>query len=412
MNMKTSEARIKEMILVLAEFNDTEGEGVSRFSYGENDRKARAYLITICEELGLSVRTDGAGNVFARLEGRDPDALPVMTGSHIDSVKNGGRFDGIAGSAASLEAVRVMVEEGYQPKHSIEIVFFAEEEGSNFQVPVLGSKLLVGKLDVSDLKKIKNRDGVSAYDVMKRAGLEPDRIAEDVIKPGSLKAMIELHIEQSVRLDVEKKPIGIVIGIAGLNWLKVTLKGCTNHAGATPMDLRQDPMVAASKIIAEVPDMARSVSGTAVATVGNIEMKPNIPNAIPGEVTFVADVRDITDEGIAGVVEKIREAAKKYAAEEDLILKTEIVATTVPIKVKDYMVDTMSRCAEDARLDYTLMPSGAIHDSNYMAEVTDIGMIFVPSVDGRSHVADEFTRWSDIKAGADLLLKTLMEITS
>ncbi|MGI6257511.1 MAG: Zn-dependent hydrolase [Anaerovoracaceae bacterium] len=410
--METREDRLREMIETLADLTDTPGEGVNRFSYGENDKKAREYLTSICRKLGLSVRTDGGGNVFARLEGSLPQAPPVMTGSHIDSVKNGGRFDGIVGSVAALEAVRVMVEHDHRPKHPIDVVFFAEEEGSNFQVPVLGSKLLVGKLGISDLKGIKNHQGETAYEVMKKAGIEPDRITGDVIKPDQVKAMIELHIEQSVRLDVEKKPIGIVIGIAGLNWLKVTLKGCTNHAGATPMGLRQDPMVGAAKIISEIPKIAGSVSDTAVATVGNLEVAPNIPNAIPGEVTFVVDVRDITEEGIAGVVGKIGEATEKYARQEKLTWETEIIATTVPIKVEDYMVDMMTGCATEADLEYLLMPSGAIHDSNYIAEVTDVGMIFVPSVDGRSHVKDEFTKWSDIKAGADLLLKTLMEIAS
>lgn len=409
--METRQDRLREMIETLAGFNDTPGEGVTRFSYSENDRKAQDYLTSICRELGLEVRIDGAGNMFARLEGSMPDAPPVMTGSHIDSVKNGGRFDGVVGSVAALEAVCVMVENGYKPKHPIDVVFFAEEEGSNFQVPVLGSKMLVGKLTVADLKKMKDHEGDTAYDVMKKAGLNPDKMEEDVLKPGMVKAMIELHIEQSLRLCSEKRTIGIVNGIAGLNWLKVIIKGCTNHAGATPMDLRQDPMATAAKVISTIPKIAGSISPTGVATVGHMEVKPNIPNAIPGEVTFIVDVRDITQEGIFRIVEKIKAEAERCAKEDGTAWEGEIVATTVPIKIKDELVDVMSKCAISGGLDYLLMPSGAIHDSNYIAEVTDVGMIFVPSVGGRSHVDEEFTEWQDIKAGADLLLKTLMGIT-
>ncbi len=410
--METSEHRLKQMILDLAEWNDTPGEGISRFSYGEKDAKARKYLIDICEELGLKVRVDAVGNIFARLEGTNPKALPVMTGSHIDSVKNGGRFDGIVGSVAALEAARVMVESGYQPKHPIDVVFFAEEEGSNFSAPVFGSKLLVGKLTLQDLKRVTNHEGITAYEMMKDAGLKPDNLAEDVIRPGTVKAMIELHIEQSTRLFSEKQTIGIVNGIAGLNWLKVTLKGNTNHAGATPMSLRQDPMEAAAKIISQIPDFARSTSDTAVATVGKIEMKPNIPNAIPGEVVFVVDVRDVTKEGVASMADKIRAAVEKHSKENAVTWDMETVATTEPIEIKQYMVDTMAKCADGLQADYIFMPSGAVHDSNYIAEVTDIGMIFVPSVEGRSHVKEEFTEWSDIKVGADLLLRTLVEISS
>ena len=302
--MQSNRDRIKEMIEHISTFNDADpGEGISRFSYSENDAKARKYLIDICEDIGLKVRVDAVGNVFARLVGTDESLPVVMSGSHIDSVKNGGRFDGLVGSIGALEAVRVMVEEGYQPKNSIDIVFFAEEEGSNFQVPVMGSKLLTGKLTVDDIKKSK-QTGITAYDMIKNAGYDPDNMPNDVIAPGTVKNMIELHIEQSVRLDKEGHTIGIISGIAGLNWITITLEGVQNHAGATPMFLRQDPMVAASKIIAEIDGIAKAINDTIVATVGYIEVTPNIPNAIPNGVKFVVDVRDIQQETIQQCVDE------------------------------------------------------------------------------------------------------------
>lgn len=409
--MKVNRRRIQENIEALCNFNDTPGNGITRFSYSENDLKARKYLMTFFEEMGLKVRTDSIGNIFARYEGNCPDLPVVMTGSHIDSVKNGGRFDGIVGVIGAIEAVRVMYENNYKPSHSIEIAIFAEEEGSNFQVPVLGSKVLVGKLNIDDIKTIKNTRGQSAYDLIKAAGFTPDKIDRDLLKKGDIKAMIELHIEQSVRLEKEGYTIGIVEGIAGLQWLKISLIGCSNHAGATPMHLRNDPMAAAGQIIAEVKNIAKSISNSTVATVGNIEVVPNIPNAIPEQITFTVDIRDINQEGIDGVVKQIKSITAKYALENAVEYNISKIASTEIIKIQRYLIDIMEKNAKQQNLNYILMPSGAVHDSNYMAEITDVGMIFIPSKDGRSHVKEEFSSWEDIEAGTDLLLATLVDLS-
>ena len=205
--------------------------------------------------------------------------------------------------------------------------------------------------------------------------------------------------------------IGIISGIAGLNWITITLEGVQNHAGATPMFLRQDPMVAASKIIAEIDGIAKAINDTIVATVGYIEVTPNIPNAIPNGVKFVVDVRDIQQETIQQCVDEIKAVTEKYAKENDVKFTVEKTASSEAIKIQDYIKEVMVEQAEKLDLDYVLMPSGAVHDSNYMAEVTDVAMIFVPSVDGRSHVNEEYTDWDDIKAGVDLLLNTLVAIS-
>lgn len=410
--METNQERLREIIEEIALHNDTPEDGVSRFSYGKKDAEVREYLMEICRDIGLAVRVDGAGNIFARMQGTKPELPIVLSGSHIDSVKNGGRFDGLVGCIGALEAVRVMKENGYQPQNSIDVAFFAEEEGSNFQVPVMGSKLITGKLSVEDIKKTYNAEGQSAYEVIKNAGFDPDQIPHQLLKKGDIKAMIELHIEQSVLLDAEKHTIGIVSGIAGLKWIKVTLKGKTNHAGATPMHIRKDPMVAAGRIIGEIDQIASSVNNTAVATVGNLEVQPNIPNAIPGIVTFIVDVRDVDNFGIDEIIKRIHEITEKHARDNEVTFEIEGIASSTPIKIPQYLKEAMEVCAKELELDYIMMPSGAVHDSNYIAEVTDVGMIFVPSKDGRSHVRDEFTDWKDIKAGADLLLRTLMRLTS
>jgi allantoate deiminase len=410
--METSKERLQKLIEDLAKINSVAGPGISRFTYSQDDLKARDYLLTICEELGLQVRVDAVGNIFARLAGQDPSLPPVLSGSHIDSVKSGGAFDGIVGSVGALECVRVMQENQYLPKCPIEVVFFAEEEGSNFQVPVMGSKVLVGKLSRKDLQSMFNAEGISAYDLAKNAGFNPDNIPHDVLKKGDIKAMVELHIEQSVRLDEEHHPVGIVNGIAGLKWYKITFQGKQNHAGATPMHLRQDPMCAAAACIAQVKDMAQSTKATAVATVGHIEVVPNIPNAIPGEVSFTVDIRDITESGIDAVAAKLLAAAAAAAQANGCSYSADRIATSEVIEIKPYMLAAMEESAKELKLDYILMPSGAVHDANYMAAITDVGMIFVPSIDGRSHVPEERTEFDHIKVGADLLLHTLIKLSS
>lgn len=410
--METSLQNLKEIIEKLSSFNSTPGNGITRFSYNEEDNKARAYIIELCKSMGLTIRIDSVGNIFARLEGSNPLLPPIMTGSHIDSVLNGGCYDGVVGVAGALEAVRTMIENGYKPTTSVEVVIFSEEEGSNFQVPVMGSKVLVGKLSVDDLKNFKSGSGVSAYDMIKTAGYNPDCAGNDVLKKGMVKAMLELHIEQSVRLDKEKHTIGIIQGIAGLNWYKVVINGVSNHAGATPMHLRNDPMVTAAQIIAKVKDIAKKASNTAVATVGKVEVLPNIPNAIPAQVSFTVDMRDITQNGIDCMAAELKEISKKVSEENGVSCKIEKIATSLPIKIPPYLIEIMKKNAEDLGLDYILMPSGAVHDSNYMAEITDVGMLFVPSINGRSHVPEEYTDYESIKAGADLLLAVIKSLAS
>lgn len=408
--METNFSRIKETITDMSKFN-SQGPGISRFSYSSDDLKARKYLLDICESIGLKVRVDAVGNIFARYEGQQPELEPVVSGSHIDSVKSGGMFDGIVGSIGALECARVMRENGYIPKRPYEVVFYAEEEGSNFQVPVMGSKILTGKLGLDDLYKMKTLDGETAYDTIKKAGFNPDNIPDDVIEKGRIKASVELHIEQSVRLELEHHTIGIIEGIAGCQWYRVTFKGKQNHAGATPMHLRQDPMCAASECISQVKDMAKETTSTAVATVGFIEAKPNIPNAIPAEVSFTVDIRDISNKSMDDIAAKLKAAADKAAENNGCEVVCECGATSKAIEIKDYMKNIMREEADKLGLDYIFMPSGAVHDSNYMAEITDVGMIFVPSIDGRSHVPEEKTDFDDIKAGADLLLNTILKLT-
>jgi hydantoinase/carbamoylase family amidase len=410
MQMQTDMNRIRSFIEKMAGFTDTPGEGVTRLSYGTQDLRAREYIIGLCEEVGLKVRTDSVGNIFARLEGKNPSLPVVMTGSHIDSVKNGGKFDGIVGCACGLEVARVMIESDHQPLHPIELVFFAEEEGSNFELSLMGSKTLIGKIDVNDLKQLKTSDGETAHDLILKAGFSLKDLAKDVLKKGDVKAYLEVHIEQSVRLDTEGHTLGIVPAIAGVKWFEVIFKGQAGHSGATPMRLRRDAMAAASDVISQTKHMARKVSETTVSTVGRVEIDPNVPNIIPGQVRFIVDIRDIKQSGIDHVVDELEKVVKLAADENDVDYSMKLISNIPPIELSLYLTEILENNAKKLGLDYIHMPSGALHDCGSMAEICDAAMIFVPSIGGHSHVPQENTKYEDIKTAADLLLMTILQL--
>ncbi len=409
--METSLERIRKDIEALSHFNATPGCGVTRFSYSKEDRQARDYLLEQFKSLDLDVSIDGVGNIRARYLGKDSDAPIVMTGSHIDTVLNGGKFDGVAGVVGALEIVRVMHENDIRPTHSVEIVIFTEEEGSNFYSTMAGSKALTGKYGIDDLKKISNENGVSMFDVARQFGLTPENVEEHRIRPGEVKAMIELHVEQGAVLDDEKKTIGIVNAIAGMKTFVVTFTGKSNHAGTTPMYLRENPMSAAAQVISEVEDILQQVgTHSTVGTVGKIICVPNVPNVIPNKVAFTLDVRDVDPRGIRAAVAEFKKRVADKAAAHKVEVDISLIAQGQAIQLAGTVVGTIETAAQELGLTYKKMNSGAVHDSAMMAELTDVGMIFVPSVAGRSHVPEENTPFEDIKAGCDLLLKTVLRL--
>ncbi|MTI96530.1 MAG: Zn-dependent hydrolase [Firmicutes bacterium] len=404
--------RIRQDIEALSKFNSTPEQGCTRFSYSREDWQARDYLLRQFEQLNLSVTTDGVGNIRARRNGIKPELPPVLIGSHIDTVHHGGKFDGVLGVVSGLEALRVICAANTSHTHPIELVIFAEEEGSNF-TSLAGSKALVGALDVEDLKRLVNSQGVSMYQAAKDFGLDPDSMHRHVISPGAVKAMLELHIEQSVVLETEGIPVGIVENVAGGRWLGVTLKGVANHAGATPMPYRKDPMAGAAEIISQVGTIvAAQGTDTTVATVGKIECSPNAPNVIPGEVFFTFDVRDINTAGMENVCSALIRTVKTVAESNGLRAEIQVMGETLPVRLSPFVSSELEAAATGLGLQHKRMNSGALHDACIMAGVTDVGMIFVPSVGGRSHAPEEDTRYQDIEAGAKLLLAALLRLAA
>jgi allantoate deiminase len=411
--METNLKRIKEDIEKISNFNATPGHGITRFSYSPEDKQAREYFMQQFKQLGLRVKVDGVGNIRARLEGTDPDLSVVMSGSHIDTVLHGGKFDGMVGSVGALEAVRTLVDNKIKTKHPVEVVIFAEEEGSNFGSSMAGSKAMIGKYKLKDIKSIKNDKGISMYDMARNFGLDPDKVEMDVIKPDEIKAMIELHVEQGGILDDEKISVGIVEAIAGSKWFKIEFEGVPNHAGATPMHLRRDPMVAASKVIAEVEKITKQKAfSTTVGTVGKIICQPNIPNCIPEKVIFTVDIRDVYPKGIEIVANEVKKIVEAAAKENKVKSSMELMGESDAIKLSKNVVDLIEEKAVKLGVDHRRMNSGAVHDSSLLAGVTDVGMIFVPSINGRSHVPEEKTDFEDIKLGCDLLLAAILDLAN
>ena len=411
--METVQSRIMERIDTLAAINDTPGVGVTRFSYGEKDAQARAWLFGEFERIGLKYSVDAVGNIRARYDGADNALAPVWFGSHIDSVRNGGKFDGIVGSVSALEVLTVLHENGVRTKRPLELIYFAEEEGSNFGTTMIGSKALVGKCDCTYLRELKTEDGTTAYDLMKQFGLDPDRLSDYILKPEEVHAMVELHIEQGAVLEYEKKSIGVVEAIVGMQTYQVVVNGRADHAGSTPMNMRKDPMVAAAKLICEIQAFARyGVRDTTVATVGRIECRPNAANVIPQTVEFSIDIRDICEEGIEKVVAFVRDRIRSVEQSDGVSIGMYPIGTSSCVRLDAGVVDTIEACVKNMGVPYLRMNSGAVHDSAMLAKVTRVGMIFVPSRDGKSHAPEEYTAIEDIKLGADLLLDTIVRLAN
>lgn len=410
--MEISLNRMRNDFSKIVGFTKTPNNGCTRFSYSDEDRQAREYLLSQMQDLGLSVKVDAVGNIRA-IHGREIDKPSIMIGSHIDTVENGGKYDGLTGVLVALEIIRVLKEEQVKLSRPVELIIFTEEEGSNFGITMLGSKVMTGRYGVADLQSIKNGDGDSVYDVAKKFGLRVDRADKDVLKKEEVNAMIELHIEQGAVLETQHKSVGIVQAIAGMKTFKVTLEGDSNHAGTTPMNLRRDPLAGAATIISHIRQVAKNAAlPTTVATVGKITCQPNMPNVIPQKVAFLVDVRDVEAEGIDVITNELTEKVNAVATEEKLQSKIELIGASDPVKLSSIIVQAIEETASEHSYNYMKMNSGAVHDAAMMTDFTDVGMIFIPSMGGKSHCPEEYTREEDIKSGGDLLLHVVKHLAA
>lgn len=402
--------RIKKDIEELSKFNATPLSGVTRFSYTEEHRKAKKYIIEEMTKAGLDVYEDAVGNIIGRRDGTANNLPVVMVGSHFDSVKNGGKFDGAAGVATGLEIARIVKENNIKTKHPMSFIAIVEEEGGRFGSGLLGSRAMIGKVAKEDLGKFKDENGISLACAMKDFGLNPEEYHQAKNWDKKIEAFIELHIEQGPVLEAEQKDVGIVNAIVGMAVYEVEITGRADHAGTTPMDMRADALLLTSSIIQDVNRLAIEAGEGTVATVGKLQVSPGAVNIVPAKVNFTFEVRsksNISVENITGNVEKILQNKCKS---QGFQYKLNKIMSIKPTLLSEDVLSILTKKASELNLNYKIMMSGAGHDAMFLNEITDVGMVFVPSKNGRSHCPEEWTDYEKIKLGTELVMETLLEI--
>jgi allantoate deiminase len=403
--------RLWRRISNLGEIGKQEGGGVTRLSFTDEERAAKDRVASYIEEAGLSVYEDAAGNLFGRREGIDPDLPAVLIGSHVDSVYSGGNFDGPLGVLAGVEVLQTMEQQEIETEHPVEIVAFTDEEGVRFSFGMIGSRALAGKLTPEDLTSYKDENGVSIAEAMRAYGLDPEKIGEAARPEDSIKAYVELHIEQGRVLENENLPVGIVMGIAGPVWLRFYLEGETGHAGATPMNLRHDALAAAAEIM-NLVEREAAKTGTSVGTVGQLEVEPGGINIIPGKARFSLDLRDI-EEGVRDRVEgRILEEAKETCRRRGVRLQIETLQRLAPTPCSDLVRSAAERACEKLGIRPHALPSGAGHDGMQLTDLCPMGMIFVRSKNGVSHNPNEWSSQQACAVGADALYWTVLDLAA
>jgi N-carbamoyl-L-amino-acid hydrolase len=394
--------RVNRHLAELSRFGRNPEGGVSRVAFSDADIAGRQYAIGQMQGAGLEVRIDPVGNILGHRAGALADARPLLFGSHIDSVPEGGNYDGDVGSMGAIEVAHTLRERGYGNRHPLLVAIWCDEESG-----LTGSRGFIG--DLPDVRR-PGRDGVPLAEKIRRIGGDPDRLAAARHGPGSVAAYVELHIEQGGILDRTGVQIGIVEGIVGINHYDVTIRGFANHAGTTPMDQRRNALLAAAEVVLAVDDIVRAEPGRQVGTVGRLNVKPGAPNVIPGEVTLTVELRDLSMEKITSLWERIRAAAqavvRKYDTTFEYALQHSNVAALSDPGVRSVIADAV----RDLGLTSQVMPSGAGHDAQDLARICPMGMIFVPSVKGISHSPLEFTRVPDVVNGANVLLQTVLPL--
>lgn len=401
--------RIEETLHTLNEFGYS-NIGMNRIAYSNEEQAALRYLIKLMKEEGLDVHIDPIGNVIARREGKYPHLPAVACGSHIDTVYNGGQYDGTVGVVAGLEVIRMLNEKNITTDHPIELIIFACEESARFGVATIGSKAMTGLITNEELARLSDPNGVSFFEALEVQGLGFDDVTEVVRDEKVLKAFYELHVEQGIVLEHEQKQIGVVSGIAAPTRFEIKVIGQAAHSGATPMWLRKDAFAGATELVLAVEESARleALNGT-VATIGSAHVFPNAMNVVPGEVVLQVDIRGIFKASKDKVVRELKKSIKKVENKRGLHIQCTELSDELPVKLQKNIVQSIKITCENLGLAYLEMPSGAGHDAMNMAQFYPTGMIFVPSQGGISHNKDEFTSIEDIATGVKVLKHTLLQ---
>ncbi|MGI4742144.1 MAG: Zn-dependent hydrolase [Janthinobacterium lividum] len=402
---KVNEARMATRLAELATFGrDSNGHGY-RVAYTKGDSDGRAWFIAQMKQAGLAPTIDAAGNLIGKRKGKNPSLKPIAFGSHIDMVPDGGNYDGPLGSISALEVIDVLNDHNFLTEHPLEVIIFANEEGGT-----IGSMAMAGGLTKEGLQQ-KSQQGLTMAEGIKAIGGNPDNIQSCIRKKGDLRAWLELHIEQGGILARENIQIGVVEGIVGIVHWEVTVAGFANHAGTTPMNQRQDALLAAARFIVAVNEVITSVKGNQVGTIGKIAATPNAYNVIPGNVVLGLEIRDLAVAKIELLFEEIEKRAATIATESHTTIHFERQANaSKPALTDKALQQAIQASAKALGLSTKVMQSGAGHDSQEIAAIAPVAMIFVPSVGGISHSYKEFTKPLDMTNGANVLLQTILAI--
>ncbi|MEP6885188.1 MAG: Zn-dependent hydrolase [Gammaproteobacteria bacterium] len=399
--------RLQDTLEDLSRFGRLPGgsfaDGVSRVAYSDADVAGRAYVMALMQDAGLNPVIDPAGNIIGRRAGLDRAALPIVIGSHIDSVPSGGNFDGDVGSMGAIEVVRTLNDHKISTRHPLEVSIWSNEEGGP-----IGSAAVVEPVTAETLALRFN--GVVMRDGLRRIGGDPDRIAQAMRAVGSLHCYLELHIEQGGTLEQSTVPIGVVDGIVSIDEYAVEVRGFANHAGTTPMGERRDALLAASKLVEAVREIVKAVPGRQVGTVGRFEVFPNAPNVIPGLVKLSIEFRDLSADVVARLGKEAAARAQEIARQTATEIFLQRTASDPPALADPQIQAQIAAAAASLNLKTMHLPSGAGHDAQFLSKIAPMGMIFVPSVGGISHSPKELSRWSDVANGADVLLRTALGV--
>lgn len=398
--------RLMARLDALAEIGPIDGGGSCRLALTDADRDGRDLVVRWMHDLGLHVEVDGIGNVIGTWA--VGSGAPVMTGSHIDTVRTGGRYDGNLGVLAGLEVIETLQTAGLTPARPLAVAFFTNEEGARFQPDMLGSLVYVGGLSVEAALDTTAIDGARLGDELERIGY-----AGSLPCPGAPPhAFVELHVEQGPVLEAEGVTIGAVTGVQGISWQEVTIVGQSNHAGTTPMRLRHDPAYVAAEITVLLRRLAREYGGDQVCTVGSIDLHPNLVNVVPATARLTLDIRNTDEMVLRSVEARVADFLVELAEAEGVEITSRRLARFEPVVFDDDVIALVERTAEELGHSVRRLPSGAGHDAQMFARVCPTAMVFTPSVKGISHNPAEHTDPADLAAGADVLLQVLWHLAT
>jgi N-carbamoyl-L-amino-acid hydrolase len=406
MTPKLSDRHLLDTLDRLAQVGAIDGGGCARLALTDEDKAGRDLVVGWMKDLGLDVRVDAIGNVIGLRAGRE-NLAAVMVGSHIDTVRTGGRYDGNYGVLAGLEVVRALNEAGRTTRRPIAVAFFTNEEGARFTPDMMGSLVYAGGLGLNEAYAAADRDGLLVGDELRRIGYVGPT------PPGALKphAFLELHIEQGPILDEEKVRIGVVESVQGISWTEYTVTGVSNHAGTTPMRLRRDAGYLAASVNLFARKLAWEMGGHQVATVGSLNLRPNLINVVPNRAVFTVDLRNTDEARLKEAEAKVAAHIAEVAAAERVEVEAKVLARFEPVIFDAGLVDRVEHHARALSLSTRRMPSGAGHDAQMMQRLCPTAMIFVPSVAGLSHNVKEHTEATDLVAGAQVLLNLMLELS-